>query len=137
MRELLEETLAAISSRGRTVEEIQWVGSEDGRYYMTWEQFSQLAKGCEYDSGFGAQQVASDLVVIGPDWWLDRYEYDGSEDWTFHTRPEPFIERILPTRLICNSEEVGWRTLQDMNPTPSYQGEPPTALRADPSEEDS
>jgi hypothetical protein len=42
------------------------------------EDFLRLAD-VEYDSGFGAQEVAKDLIVLWNNWWLERHEYDGSE----------------------------------------------------------
>jgi len=41
----------------------------------------------KYYNSYGASCVALDLVVVGDDWWLERYEYDGKEWWEFKTLP--------------------------------------------------
>ena len=55
----------------------------------------------EYDSGYGAAEVAPDLKLIGEDFWLERAEYDGSE-WReyktipeFEHLPEKTVKRVL------------------------------------------
>jgi len=48
--------------------------------------FKELAN-CEYDSGYGALEVAKDLLVVGKDWWLERHEYEGLEWWEYKTMP--------------------------------------------------
>lgn len=63
-----------------------WIGSKDGKYAMSWNEFAAIAD-ITYDAGYGGQEIASDLVVVGNNWWLERYEYDGSECWEFKTPP--------------------------------------------------
>jgi hypothetical protein len=94
-RNLLEETLAALVAEDKSPQDVLWVGSEDGRYALSWEEFSRIAD-VEYDPGYGAQEIAADLVVVGDGWWLERWEYDGAEGWSFKECPvrqpdaEPF-----------------------------------------------
>lgn len=64
--------------------DIMFVGSDDGKYRMNWEKFKQKANFL-YDNGYGAQEIACDLIVCFKDGsYLDRYEYDGSESWAYH-----------------------------------------------------
>ena len=87
MTNLLKETEACIKRIYNTPEDIKWIGSYSGEYACTWGQFKELAD-FEYDSGFGSQKVALDLVIVFTDGsWLDRYEYDGSEGWRSHRVP--------------------------------------------------
>jgi len=82
MTNLLRETVEAVESSKHTPEDIVYIGSRDG-YSCTWEEFVSLAD-VEYDSGFGGQEVASDLEVIFSDGGtLHRGEYDGSEWWGY------------------------------------------------------
>lgn len=83
---LLEETTEYLKNCDKTPSDVRWVGSYNGEYGMTWDEFAAIAN-VEYDSGYGAQEIASDLVVVGDSWWLEREEYAGSESWVFETIP--------------------------------------------------
>jgi hypothetical protein len=41
----------------------------------------------EYDDGYGTQHLFGNIWFL-EDCWAERYEYDGSEDWEMHSRPE-------------------------------------------------
>lgn len=115
MTNLLEETTEAIRLSGHSPSDIVFIGSENTGHRCTWEEFTALAN-VEYDSGFGAQEVASDLIVVFSDGArMDRQEYDGSEGWSFQkpfTVPE---ETHAITRLVVPQEQVGWCTLAECN----------------------
>ncbi len=83
---LLEETLDDLSRNGKKPEDVLWVGSYDGEYAMTWDDFAAIAN-FDYWDGYGDQEVVMDLAVVGRDWWLDRYECEGVEGWRFQTVP--------------------------------------------------
>lgn len=117
MPNLLEETKAALSERGFSFDDVKWVGC--GEYQIPIEDFIRLAD-VEYDSGYGCQEVAEDLVIVGDDWWLSRGEYDGSEWWDFNkkpVKPEIVVKNIsaLCVRQI-NDETYNYeRTLSGLN----------------------
>jgi hypothetical protein len=79
---LLEETIDVLKRHGKKPTDVLAVGSFDGKYSCTWAEFKKIAN-FDYDNGFGSQEISSDLTVIGDGWWLERYEYDGSETWVF------------------------------------------------------
>ena len=83
---LLAETHDKLLDYDLTPQEVLWIGSSDGTYSMTWQKFEVLADQ-RYDNGYGGQEVCSDLVVVGEDWWLERHEYDGMEWWEFKRKP--------------------------------------------------
>jgi hypothetical protein len=85
---LYEETLRELEYHSKKPKDVLWVGSSDGRYAVSWEKFEQLASGVNYDEGYGGQEIDRMLVIVGDNWWMDRREYDGSEWWTFNTKPE-------------------------------------------------
>lgn len=87
---LLTETLE-IMKRNK-VSDVQWVGSADGQYSISFEEFTRIAD-IEYDDGFGGQEIADDLIVVGTDWLLERHEYDGSEWWEFKQLPRQIPEQ--------------------------------------------
>ena len=84
MSNLLHETIGALKENGKTEKDIKWIGSNEVE--IPQEMFFKMAD-TVYDSGYGGQEVASDLMIVGYDWWLERHEYDGSEWWEFKTIP--------------------------------------------------
>lgn len=82
---LLDETTEVLKNNGKTWCDVKWVGCcefkispEDVKKYFD----------VEYDAGHGTVNVAKDLMVVGEDFYMTRYEYDGAERWYFHTMPE-------------------------------------------------
>ena len=84
---LLKETTDILEAYELRPQDVKWVGSADGMLAISWEEFATIAKDVDYYSGYGGAEVASDLVVVGHDWWLERGEYDGSEWWEFKRIP--------------------------------------------------
>ena len=109
MDNLLKETEIYIEMWGKKVTDVKWVGSEDYGWF-TWEDFKELAN-VDYDDGFGAQEVAKDLLVVGEDWWLERHEYDGSEWWELKELPVKPDEYKKPNMLIGGM----WKNLGELN----------------------
>lgn len=113
MTNLLEETMKDIESSGHTVADIVFIGSKNGEYRCSWEQFQALAN-VEYDAGYGAAQVALDLIIVfcdGQKMW--RAEYDGSEWWEYST---PFFmpNESKPMNKLFASR-VGWESAGEIN----------------------
>jgi len=113
---LLTETELAIKNTKHVPGHITFIGSADGVYSCSWLQFVKLAD-FSYDPGFGAQKVASDLVIMFSDGLvMSRHEYDGSECWSYN-RP---INVQIPGKPIVNLcvdqiGAIGWRTLEALN----------------------
>lgn len=57
-----------------------------GNSYISWAEFVSIAD-FEYDDGYGGAEIKN-IKIVGPDWWLERHEYDGSEWWEFKRKPE-------------------------------------------------
>lgn len=117
MTNLLKETMDTIASSGHKETDIIFIGSEKTGHQCTWAQFCHLAD-IEYDSGYGAAQVAQDLVIVFSDGQkLWRGEYDGSEWWEHST---PFVRpaTVLPIfSLVATIDRVGWVNLYEINTT--------------------
>ena len=87
---LLEETEALLQEKGKGWDDIAWIGLNDQEINI--EDFKRIAN-TEYEPGFGTQEVARSLLVVGKDFWLERHEYDGSEWWEYKALPlRPKIE---------------------------------------------
>jgi len=110
---LLQETLDTIKWGNKTPADVRWVGSFDGKYAITWAEFEQLAN-IVYDSGYGGQEIARDLIVVGDDWWLTRSEYDGSECWTFNTKPQ-LEEGAQSFTRVTDPEGACWASVEEAN----------------------
>ena len=87
MENLLEETKEKLAVCHKTPKDVLWVGTSDGSEAITWEEFAKIAD-FDYDDGYGLNEIRLDLVVVGKDWWLERYEYDGSEWWVYKEHPK-------------------------------------------------
>ena len=109
MSNLWEETIEFLKENSKTFEDVLYIQGED--FKVTKENFEIVAKKTDYDSGFGAQHVATDLVLVGDDWWIERCEYDGSEWWDF--KSIPIRKRYMKN--ITNLGKGMWDTLEDMN----------------------
>ena len=115
VKNLLKETERALAVWGKSGSDARWVGSSDGTYGMTWDEFKSLADQ-EYDDNYCDPQVATDLVIVGDGWWLERWEFGGTEGWTYKTRPTLLWKSKPITRVIVTAENPYDNTLKEMNP---------------------
>jgi len=90
---LLQETIEILENHDKSKYDVKWVGND--KFYTDWENF-ELISDVEYDDGYGCQEVAADLIIVGETWWIERHEYDGSEWWEFKQFPKmPEIKRTI------------------------------------------
>ena len=106
----LEETLLDLKQNDKRPEEIEWVGSADGRFCDSWQKFYELAN-FEYDAGYGRQEIPVDIVIVGDNWWMERSEYDGSECWEFKELPKPKKDAVVLLKL--REKKKGWYDLEE------------------------
>lgn len=106
---LLDETVEFLEKYNKTLDDVLYIQGED--FKVTKENFEIVAKKTNYDAGFGAQHVATDLVLVGDDWWIERAEYDGSEWWEFKTIPTEKV-KVVP---ILYLDRGMWDTLCEIN----------------------
>ena len=88
MSKIIKETVGHLEELGYGESDVLWVGSRDGKFAMSWADFKDKFKNLEYDAGYGRQEIAADLVVVGENWWLEREEYDGAECWVYKKSPK-------------------------------------------------
>ena len=104
---LLEETIEILNDNGKTIEDIEWIGTS--KHFVDKEKALKLFD-CYYNNGYGAQKVATNLLVVGKDWWLERREYDGSEWWEFNKMLEKPKEELEIISVIGGM----WDTLEEL-----------------------
>lgn len=115
MTNFLEETIESIKDSNHKETDVMFVGSFDGKYRMTWEKFKKEAN-FHYYSGFGAQEIARDLIVCFFDGsYLDRHEYDGSEWWTYHGLMTFKEDDEYKDFNILGGENYMWCSVEEMN----------------------
>lgn len=109
MANLLEETLEILHENGNTFDDVLFIQGDD--FEITKDNFEEVAKKTDYDDGYGAQHVATDIVLVGKDWWIERYEYDGSEWWEYKSIPteKDKVEHIY------HLGNGMWDTIKDLN----------------------
>lgn len=95
---LLAETVEALEEHGKCPGDVAFLSTSNGS--LTWTQYAASAKDIEYDAGYGLNCISMDLMVVGDGWWLERYEYDGSECWCFKSTPTP------PTEDVKDDEDI-------------------------------
>jgi hypothetical protein len=121
MSNLIEETVEKLKDCGKSDSDINWCGSESFGYF-TWEDFREIAD-FEYNLGYGAPEVALDLVIVFKDGsWLERYEYDGAENWVYKESLKKPVKYRKPVALCVDQAKnlgydvsCGWENLNNLN----------------------
>ena len=108
---LYDETVEILSSHDKTIADIEYIGST--RTKINTNKALELMKKTNYDSGFGGQEIACNLMFKGKDFIMIRGEYDGSEWWNYiQTDPSlPQVEREVKSF----KTDMGWDTLEEIN----------------------
>lgn len=112
MQNFLQETKNVIRDSGHTVDDVMFIGSRDGEYRLKFDEFSKLAD-FEYDSGYGGQVIALDMIVYFYDKsYIVRGEYDGSEWWEYRT---PLDYHDTDTHKPFSNMQGCWDTIKRLN----------------------
>jgi len=107
MSNLWEETIRVLKNHHKTRRDIRFVCGDN--FGVT--NFETLARRTNYDSGYGWQEVATDIKIVGDNWWLERHEYDGSEWWEYKEMPTKPKEFFVLKNLLA---KMGWKTLKEI-----------------------
>ena len=111
METLLKETIRVLREYDKTPADVKWCGSKSFGWF-TWDEFALVA---DSDYGFcgltedAFPKVATDLVVVGDKWWLERYTCHEREWWEFKSvprRPEVHRRPLLVINDITNRPET-------------------------------
>ncbi len=110
-----KETYTAIKNSGYKRLDVCFIGSIDGRYRVNMDVFDELSD-FAYDNGFGAPEIATDLIIYFNDMsYITRGEYDGKEWWEY--KPPLVFEKTQEYRTIKNfgGKGVLWETVERLN----------------------
>lgn len=115
---LLAETERCFSELNFSWDDVAFIACDD--FSISIENFRQVAATADYDAGYGAPEVAQDLIIVFKnDSWLERDEYDGSEGWIYRHLPyKPETERKIHALVVGqkkNDAFPGWLGLEEMN----------------------
>ena len=105
---LLKETKRVLKENGKSLKDVKWIGGK--HFTVSLENFVVCADK-EYDEGYGSQRVATDIVIVGDNWWLERHDYDGAEWWEYKELPKKPSEEKKTKRVIGGM----WNTLEELN----------------------
>lgn len=116
---LLKETIRVLKDNNKKPTDVLWVGCSE--FKSSWKNFEEIAD-IEYDNGYGSQEVAKDLIIMGINFWMERHEYDGSEWWEFKTMDDfnPSKERKIIALTTGQARKLGfdfygWESLSVIN----------------------
>jgi len=127
MINMYQELTQALAANGKTMDDIQWVGTKE--FYVPTAEFLTRIQELYYDQERGCAEVATDLIIIGVDWGLRRkYDYKGNEDWEYielPVKPDAVRSDINNFTIRELLDPMGFRVyndacvLTDLNPEPA------------------
>ena len=96
MANLLKETKEILEQNNKTFDDVLFVGDEEKNKKMTVKEFLEHAN-FEYDDGYGLEEINTNLILVGKDFWLERGTYDGSEWWEYKSMPNvnDFVDGVV------------------------------------------
>lgn len=108
MTNLYDETVEILELHDKTITDIEYIGSS--RTKINTNKALELMKKTNYDSGFGGQEIADNLMIKGNDFIMTRGEYDGSEWWDYMQTDTslPQVERDVKSFKTSR----GWNSLE-------------------------
>ena len=75
------EIVETLEEHNKSINDIIWIGTR--KYKVNKEKFLEDAKKLKYDNGYGIEVINQSLIIAGNNWYLERWEYDGSEGFRF------------------------------------------------------
>ena len=111
MTNLYDETVTILESHGKTIADIEYIGSSETK--INTNKALELMKKTNYDSGYGSQKIAENLMIKGNGFIMTRGEYDGSEWWDY-MQTDPSLPQV-DTDVKSFEANIGWESLEEIN----------------------
>lgn len=87
--------------------EIDWIGTDDGEFAMSWLDFCDDVKEFQYDPSQSQRAILEDLIVKFKDGsWLSREKVGWIEVWIYNSKPE-LSQDHKPLHLVHGVNELG------------------------------
>lgn len=105
---LLDETREILAKHNHTLDDILYMQGSASESPLTAKVDANTLRNLldfEYYNGFGCVDINIDLKLIGADFWLERYEYDGAERWVYKQYPTIPAEFCSPRAISIMEEE--------------------------------
>lgn len=81
MQNFYDEIVEKLENYNKSIKDIIWIGTRN--YKVNKEKFLEDSKNLKYDDGYGIEVINPRLIIAGNNWYLERWEYDGSEGFRF------------------------------------------------------
>ncbi len=98
MVNLLFETIQFLQKYEKKLDDILYV-TDGCNFRRVNKKILQSLLNENYDSGYGCVEINRELKLVGKDFWLERWEYDGSEGWSFKQYPK-YVETNFKTIMV-------------------------------------
>ena len=109
---LWKETIQKLKEHNLSFDDVVAIYGND--FQITKENFEEVAKKTNYYSGYGGQEVASDLKILGNNFIMTRGEYDGSEWWELMYIGISIPKEVKKIEKLA-SNGIGWVSLSNLN----------------------
>lgn len=114
MPNLFEETEEMLIENGKAWDDVVFISNMKEGYFENYHEveidvdtFIKVAKTIEYDDGFGGNEISLNLKIVGKNWWLERHEYDGSENWVYKEKPQRPKFKLNEAKSLLLGEDLG------------------------------
>lgn len=106
LENLLYETRSALRNANKPIESVLWVGSRCGSVSLSWAEFAELASKTNFDTYGDPPQPPLDLVVVGPDWYLERVADQWNTHWEYRQLPQRRAPTVPITDLLLEKPDA-------------------------------
>lgn len=114
MTNLWQETIEVLKAWENTFDDVIAIYGDD--FQISKENFKEVAQKTDYDSGYGAPKIATDLTILGTNFIMAREDYDGAENWQYIVIPDisRLNKKILNVKALA-TDRIGWEKLKEIN----------------------
>ena len=111
-----EETLGELEKHGHKPEEVKYVFNKD--FYCSWGDFYRRAT-LLYHNHKDWTAFGPTLMIVGDNWWLERYNFSGFEGWSYGEVPSKDKQTYNPNIDCMGKDDDGHWVHYDCNTCPN------------------
>lgn len=90
MINFLQETKYILKKHNKTFDDVIFVADRFGGLRISPKEFIRRSENINYDNSdnsYGSEEINTDLIVVGKDFWLERHKCYGFERWKYKSVP--------------------------------------------------